>query len=116
LRRALQGKALWIVGLRRDQNLNRAELSPLVWDEQNGLLKLSPLLDWTQDAVDAYLEDRNVPRNPLHDRGYPSIGCAPCTRAVKPGEDPRSGRWWWEQESHRECGLHLVNGRLVRNR
>lgn len=114
LRRALQGKALWIVGLRRDQNQNRAELSPLVWDEQNELLKLSPLLDWTQGAINAYLDDRDVPRNPLHAKGYPSIGCAPCTRAVAPGEDPRAGRWWWEQESHRECGLHLVNGRLVR--
>jgi len=115
LRRALQGKAIWIVGLRSDQTANRADLAPLVWDEANRLLKLSPLLQWSDAEVDAYLDEHQVPRNPLHAQGYPSIGCAPCTRAIVPGEDPRAGRWWWEQESQRECGLHLENGRLVRN-
>jgi phosphoadenosine phosphosulfate reductase len=116
LRRALRGQKLWIVGLRQDQNQNRAGLEKLVWDDANGLLKLSPLLDWTFESVQAYLDEQGVPHNVLHARGYPSIGCAPCTRAVAPGEDPRSGRWWWEQETARECGLHLVNGRLVRKR
>jgi phosphoadenosine phosphosulfate reductase len=116
LRRALQGKALWIVGLRRDQTENRADLEVLSWDEANGLLKLCPLLDWSDSDVRGYLDQHSVPRNPLHAQGFPSIGCAPCTRAVAPGESARAGRWWWEQESQRECGLHLVNGRLVRNR
>jgi phosphoadenosine phosphosulfate reductase len=114
LRRALAGKRLWIAGLRHEQNANRATLEPLTWDTANDLLKLCPLLDWTAERILAYLDAHQVPRNPLHAQGYPSIGCAPCTRAVAPGEDPRAGRWWWEQDSPRECGLHLANGRLVR--
>jgi phosphoadenosine phosphosulfate reductase len=116
LLRALAGKQLWITGLRREQNANRASLELLTWDEANGLYKLCPLLDWPAERIVAYLDAQHVPRNPLHAQGYPSIGCAPCTRAVSPGEDPRAGRWWWEQESPRECGLHFENGRLVRPR
>jgi phosphoadenosine phosphosulfate reductase len=116
LQRALAHKQLWIVGLRSDQNANRANYHPISWDDKNGLLKLCPLLKWSNEEVFAYLDEHRVPRNPLHAQNYPSIGCAPCTRAVAPGEDPRAGRWWWEQESHRECGLHLDNGRLVRSR
>jgi phosphoadenosine phosphosulfate reductase len=116
LRRALKGRKLWVVGLRQDQNENRSNLERLTWDEPNGLLKLCPLLEWRGDDVTQYLDEHRVPHNELHDKGYPSIGCAPCTRAVASGEDARSGRWWWEQETARECGLHVVNGRLVRKR
>lgn len=116
LQRALANKDLWIVGLRNAQNTNRSGLEPISWDAANGLLKLCPLLDWSEAQVFGYLDEHSVPRNPLHTQGYPSIGCAPCTRAVAEGEDPRAGRWWWEQESHRECGLHFDQGRLVRSR
>lgn len=115
LQRALLGKRLWIVGLRAEQNPYRASIPQLSWDEANGLLKLSPLLDWSETEVFSYLDEHRVPRNALHARGYPSIGCAPCTRAVEAGEDPRAGRWWWERDSHRECGLHFENGRVVRD-
>jgi phosphoadenosine phosphosulfate reductase len=116
LKRALREQRLWIVGLRSEQNANRADLQRLTWDEGNGLLKLSPLIDWTLSDVFAYLERNQVPRNALHAKGFPSIGCAPCTRAIEAGEDERAGRWWWERESQKECGLHLVQGRLVRKR
>lgn len=106
LRRALAGKRAWITGLRRSQSVTRSSLEPVEWDEQNGLYKLSPLADWGDDDVWEYLRAHEVPYNELHDRGFPSIGCAPCTRAVEPGADPRSGRWWWERPEQRECGLH----------
>jgi phosphoadenosine phosphosulfate reductase len=106
LQRALAGKKSWITGLRREQSANRQSLHAEAWDDANGLLKFNPLLDWTSDDVWSYIKTNGVPYNSLHDRGYPSIGCAPCTRAVKPGEDSRAGRWWWES-SEKECGLHL---------
>jgi len=117
LRRALQGKSLWITGLRRGQSAARAEVEVLAHDEANGLMKLNPLADWSDADVQGYVERHGVPVNALHARGFPSIGCAPCTRAVQPGEDARAGRWWWEQADARECGLHLdAQGRLVRAR
>lgn len=118
LRRALAGVDLWIVGLRREQGGQRAELGWLEPDAANpGLMKLAPLADWTSAQVRAYLGERDVPVNALHGRGYPSIGCAPCTRAVSPGEHERTGRWWWELPESRECGLHVApGGRLVRSR
>ena len=105
LRRALQGVDLWITGLRREQSANRLAMRILDWDDGYRLLKCNPLIDWTYDEVLAYLADHDVPDNPLHRQGFVSIGCAPCTRAIAPGEDPRAGRWWWE-ESKKECGLH----------
>ena len=115
LRRALEGKRLWITGLRRDQSVTRSDFAVLAHDSDNGLFKLSPLVDWSNDDVSEYLKRFEVPSNALHARGFPSIGCAPCTRAVKPGEDERSGRWWWEQAESRECGLHMdPQGRLIR--
>ena len=107
LQRALAGKKSWVTGLRREQSVSRQNLRIEAWDEANGLIKFSPLLEWTAEDVWAYLKTHGVPYNALHDRGYPSIGCAPCTRAVQPGEDSRAGRWWWEQASKKECGLHL---------
>jgi phosphoadenosine phosphosulfate reductase len=108
LGRALKGLDVWITGLRRDQAATRAEVDKLARDEAHGgILKLNPLADWTWDQVWAYIREHKVPYNALHDRGFPSIGCEPCTRAVEPGEDPRAGRWWWEQEGgKKECGLH----------
>jgi phosphoadenosine phosphosulfate reductase len=105
LHRALDGKKSWITGLRREQSAARQTLEREAWDDANGLIKINPLLEWTSDDVWAYIRTHNVPYNALHDRGYPSIGCAPCTRAVQPGEDARAGRWWWEATS-KECGLH----------
>lgn len=105
LRRALTGKKSWITGLRREQSQARQTLELEAWDDANGLTKINPLVDWTNDEVWAYMRQHDVPYNALHDRGYPSIGCAPCTRAVQPGEDIRAGRWWWESSS-KECGLH----------
>lgn len=115
LRRALQGQALWITGLRRAQSITRSDMDVLAWDEGHGLMKLNPLADWAEADVWEYVRRFAVPTNPLHQRGFPSIGCAPCTRAVLPGEDARAGRWWWEQSATRECGLHLdPQGRVVR--
>lgn len=105
LRRALTGKKSWITGLRREQSQARHTLELEAWDEANGLIKINPLLEWSDEDVWEYIRAREVPYNALHDRGYPSIGCAPCTRAVQPGEDIRAGRWWWESSS-KECGLH----------
>ncbi len=107
LQRALAGRAGWITGMRREQAATRDELSPLEIDTLNGgLLKANPLAHWTSKQVWDYAEQRRLPINPLHRRGYPSIGCAPCTRAVAEGESPRAGRWWWEDPEHKECGLH----------
>jgi phosphoadenosine phosphosulfate reductase len=114
LRLALAGKRAWITGLRRGQGLTRAGIEPLHWDESNGLMKANPLVDWNEGEVWAYLRYREVPYNALHDRGYPSIGCAPCTRAVPVGADARSGRWWWEAPESKECGLHVgSDGKLA---
>ncbi len=105
LNRALKGADIWITGLRSEQSDNRKEMSILEWDEARNLYKFNPLIHWSYQQMLDYIKDHNVPYNPLHDKGYISIGCAPCTRAVGPGEDPRSGRWWWET-SQKECGLH----------
>jgi phosphoadenosine phosphosulfate reductase len=108
LRRALAGREAWVTGRRRDQSVTRTELSVLEVDlDHGGLLKINPLAAWSAREVWTYLRTNGVPYNTLHDRGYLSIGCAPCTRAVKPFEDERAGRWWWESPEHRECGLHV---------
>jgi len=115
LRRALQGKRLWITGMRREQSVTRTDLDLLAYDKEHGLFKLNPLADWTSADVWDYVRKYDVPVNALHARGYPSIGCAPCTRPIEAGEDERAGRWWWEEAESRECGLHLdPSGRLVR--
>ncbi len=107
LRRALKGLNVWITGLRREQSVTRDSMQMVEWDEGNNLIKLNPLIEWDEAAVWDYLKQHRVPYNKLHDQGYPSIGCAPCTRAVAPGEDVRAGRWWWENPEHKECGLHF---------
>jgi phosphoadenosine phosphosulfate reductase len=106
LKKALQGTEAWICGIRKDQSVTRSDLESVEWDKENGLIRISPLWNWTEEEVWKYIKDHRVPYNALHDQGFPSIGCAPCTRAVRPGEDIRSGRWWWEQPEHKECGLH----------
>ncbi len=105
LNRALEGADIWITGLRSEQSDNRKGMSILEWDEARKLYKFNPLIHWSYQQMLDYIKDYSVPYNPLHDKGYISIGCAPCTRAIGPGEDPRSGRWWWET-SQKECGLH----------
>jgi phosphoadenosine phosphosulfate reductase len=107
LARALAGRGAWVTGLRRAQSVTRAELPLREFDAVHGLVKFNPLAEWTEEQVWAYLRDRGVPYNALHDRGYPSIGCDPCTRAIRPGEDVRAGRWWWESRDSRECGIHV---------
>lgn len=106
IRRALKGQDAWICGLRKDQTVSRFFNKMVEWDEAHGLIKLNPLIDWTEKQVWAYIRSNKIPYNALHDQGYPSIGCRPCTRAVEPGEDSRAGRWWWEQSEQKECGLH----------
>jgi phosphoadenosine phosphosulfate reductase len=106
LGRAFAGASAWITGLRADQSLERAQTCCVGLDLKYQIIKINPLFDWTRDRVVAFVRDRGVPYNPLHDRGFLSIGCAPCTRAVAPGESERAGRWWWEQEEKTECGLH----------
>jgi len=105
LERALQGAAVWITGIRADQSSNRTQMNLVEWDEKYQLVKYNPLLKWTLPQVEQFIEDNRIPVNTLHKKGYPSIGCAPCTRAIMPGEDIRAGRWWWENSS-KECGLH----------
>ncbi|MGF6274227.1 phosphoadenosine phosphosulfate reductase [Massilia sp. UYP11] len=114
LGRALAGKRAWITGQRRAQSSTRAELAVQEDDQAHGMQKFNPLTDWSEQNVWDYLRNNNVPYNPLHDRGYPSIGCEPCTRAIQPGEDVRAGRWWWENPDSKECGLHVVDGKLIR--
>ncbi len=117
LARALEGKEAWITGQRREQAVTRAELKLQEHDATHGMVKFNPLADWSEDEVWAYIRAFDVPYNALHDQGYRSIGCAPCTRPTAAGEDVRAGRWWWEQPEARECGLHLSpDGRLVRTR
>lgn len=106
LRRALAGKGAWITGMRRDQAVTRGSLEISSYDADNGLQKINPLLEWSNKDVWAYIRQHDVPYNKLHDQFYPSLGCAPCTRSVTPGEDIRSGRWWWEDPASKECGLH----------
>ena len=115
LARALQGASGWITGLRRDQSANRDGMAFVGFDAARGLIKANPLFDWTREEIRVFAEDAHVPVNPLHARGFLSIGCAPCTRAVRPGEPERAGRWWWEEETLRECGLHVeADGRVTR--
>jgi phosphoadenosine phosphosulfate reductase len=106
LKRALVGADAWIVGLRREQAVTRADTQIFEWDGGNQKIKVNPLADWTLDQVRQYIKEHKVDVNPLHAQGFISIGCAPCTRAVQPGEDIRAGRWWWEQPEQKECGLH----------
>ena len=106
LNRALRDQKIWITGIRAEQSNNRHDMTQLEWDEAHQLYKFHPLMNWSFDDVKAYVNDNNVPYNPLHDKGFVSIGCQPCTRAVQPGEDFRAGRWWWEDNSKKECGLH----------
>ncbi len=113
LRRVLSTLDVWITGLRKGQAATRNSIEIIEWDEANGLFKLNPLADWSEERVWETIRKHQIPYNELHDRGYPSIGCAPCTRAVLPGEDIRAGRWWWEQPEHKECGLHPAGGRRI---
>ena len=105
-RRAVSGRGAWVTGIRRGQSPSRALAAPVEWDSAYGLYKVSPLLDWSEKEIWAYIHGKGLPYNTLHDRGFASIGCAPCTRAVHAGQDPRAGRWWWERSESRECGLH----------
>lgn len=114
LGRALAGKQAWVTGQRRSQSSTRAELAVQEDDAAHGMQKFNPLADWDEADVWDYIRANDVPYNALHDRGYPSIGCEPCTRAIQPGEDVRAGRWWWESADSKECGLHLVDGKLIR--
>lgn len=113
LARALEGARFWITGLRRGQSGNRAATPFAEYDAERNLIKINPLADWDIDAINAYVADGAVPVNPLHARGYPSIGCEPCTRAIKPGEPERAGRWWWENDMTRECGLHVPEASAI---
>ena len=106
LRRALQGKDAWITGLRREQSITRTDLKIVEWDQANGLIKINPLLEWSEEQVWDFIKSNDIPYNKLHDQGFPSIGCQPCTRAIEKGEDLRAGRWWWEMPDSKECGLH----------
>lgn len=106
LPRAFDGMEAWICGLRKDQSVSRFFNKLVEWDDNNGLVKINPLINWSEKEVWGYIKKHGIPYNLLHDRGFPSIGCEPCTRAIEPGEDIRSGRWWWENELHKECGLH----------
>ena len=113
LAQALVGRDAWVTGLRRAQSVTRTELALREFDAAHGLVKFNPLAEWTEAQVRAYVHERRVPYNALHDRGYPSIGCEPCTRAVRPGEDVRAGRWWWESRDSKECGLHIAPSAVV---
>jgi phosphoadenosine phosphosulfate reductase len=115
LKRALIPYSAWICGLRRSQSVTRNDIEVVDWDEANQMIKINPLVDWNEYNVWDYIKEHDVPYNKLHDSGFPSIGCSCCTRAVGPGEDVRAGRWWWETPEQKECGLHLVDGKLTRN-
>lgn len=106
LKRAFEGLDAWICGLRKDQTVSRFFAKLVEWDKVNEIIKINPLIDWSEKDVWNYIKEKNVPFNPLHERGYASIGCQPCTRAVQPGEDFKAGRWWWEGQEQKECGLH----------
>ena len=107
LKRALEGQAVWVTGLRAEQSPERNQHQLIEFDEANGIIKYNPLLHWNTAEVREYIDRHDIPYNPLHDKGFVSIGCAPCTRAIRPGEDFRAGRWWWEDDSKKECGLHV---------
>ncbi|MBC3929544.1 phosphoadenylyl-sulfate reductase [Undibacterium sp. CY21W] len=114
LNRALAGNKAWVTGQRRAQAATRTELEVQEEDAAHAMQKFNPLADWSEEDVWHYIRSNQVPYNPLHDKGYPSIGCEPCTRAIQPGEDVRAGRWWWENPESKECGLHVVDGKLIR--
>ena len=114
LGRALAGNKAWVTGQRRAQSATRSDLAIQEDDPAHGMVKFNPLADWSEDDVWNYIRANDVPYNALHDQGFPSIGCAPCTRAIQPGEDVRAGRWWWENPESKECGLHIVDGKLIR--
>jgi phosphoadenosine phosphosulfate reductase len=107
LKRALKGNAVWIAGLRREQSLNRRQTQRVEWDDKYQLYKVNPLAEWTHGMVWDFIRKHHIPYNKLHDKGFASIGCQPCTRTVEPGEDLRAGRWWWEMDGHKECGIHI---------
>ena len=107
LRRALQGASIWITGLRAGQSANRQTFAPVEWDNDLKLVKYNPILNWSYDEMQSFINANKIPVNSLHKQGFASIGCAPCTRAIQPGEDIRAGRWWWE-ETQKECGLHVA--------
>lgn len=109
LKRAINGYSIWITGIRAEQSQNRDLMDFIEWDEVNKIIKIHPLFDWTLAQTEHYLKEHQVPYNPLHDKGFVSIGCQPCTRAIQKGEDFRAGRWWWEDKSKKECGLHVTN-------
>jgi phosphoadenosine phosphosulfate reductase len=109
LERALAGLDAWVTGLRRDQGMGRGRIDIVEWDEAHGNYKVNPLASWSFDQVREFVDENEIPYNELHDNGYPSLGCAPCTRAIQPGEDIRAGRWWWESDPDaKECGIHIV--------
>jgi len=107
MHRAMRGMDVWISGLRRSQSVTRKAVELVEWDEANRMIKVNPLINWSEEEVWKQIRELKIPYNPLHDKGYPSIGCMPCTRAIRPGEDIRSGRWWWELPEFKECGLHV---------
>jgi len=109
LKRAIKGYKVWITGIRAEQSENRDHMEFIEWDEGNQIIKIHPLFNWTLEMVETFLKVNFVPYNPLHDKGFPSIGCQPCTRAIAAGEDFRAGRWWWEDKSKKECGLHIAS-------
>lgn len=107
LQRAVNGNKVWVTGIRAEHSPNRTGMTQLEWDGTNHITKYHPLLNWTTEEVKAFIREHHIPYNPLHDKGFVSIGCAPCTRAIRPGEDFRAGRWWWEDADKKECGLHV---------
>ena len=109
LKRALKGLKVWVTGLRKSQSVTRKNMQLVEYDQDDDIIKLNPLINWSEEDVKSFVKTNNVPYNRLHDKGFPSIGCQPCTRAVEEGDDIRSGRWWWENPEHRECGLHQRN-------
>jgi len=107
LKRALDGRAIWVTGIRSAHSANRDDMPLYEWDETNGIFKIHPIMHWSTDELQVFIRQNHIPYNPLHDKGFVSIGCAPCTRAIRPGEDFRAGRWWWEDADKKECGLHV---------
>jgi phosphoadenosine phosphosulfate reductase len=107
LQRAIEGNKVWVTGIRAEHSPNRTDMTQLEWDGTNNITKYHPLLNWSTEEVKAFIRENHIPYNPLHDKGFVSIGCAPCTRAIRPGEDFRAGRWWWEDADKKECGLHV---------
>jgi phosphoadenosine phosphosulfate reductase len=106
LKRSLEGKTIWVTGIRAEQSSDRHDMKMVEWDEVHQLIKIHPLLNWSFEETKAYISKHNIPYNSLHDKGFVSIGCQPCTRAIRSGEDFRAGRWWWEDNTKKECGLH----------